>query len=106
MEQGKKAKGEKESSHLAKRVVPMSDANSVRSSVVYGADAIERIADKLSFPIGRDEVIRLVGDRFVDWTKGHSVGLRGIIEKCPQDTFTDAAMLISAISEVMDSRER
>lgn len=83
----------------------MPNLSEINTANLYGSAAIEKMAEGLEFPVSREKLLQSIGDRFVDWTKGHSVKIRGILEECTEDEFSDVAMLVSAIREVMRRRE-
>jgi hypothetical protein len=71
----------------------------------YGILAVMKALERLTFPISKRDILEEVGDTTIEWTKGHRVSLRGIIEESPVEEFTSLSQVASAFNNVMAHRE-
>lgn len=67
----------------------------------YGIAAITQALHGLDFPATKDDLLRHVGDREVEYRKGQPVRLRQIIEDAPADEFPSIAQVVQAVSDAL-----
>lgn len=71
----------------------------------YGIAAVTQALQGTDFPVGKDDLLRKAGDKSIEWTKGHSIRLRDVLEEAPVDDYPSMANVVSTVSDVMDRRE-
>ncbi|OGI21867.1 MAG: hypothetical protein A2287_07205 [Candidatus Melainabacteria bacterium RIFOXYA12_FULL_32_12] len=67
----------------------------------YGAAAITQAIRGADFPMSKQDLINMYGDKEVEYTKGNPQRLRDILEKLPGETYNSPADLEHAVHEMM-----
>jgi hypothetical protein len=72
---------------------------------LYGKNAIAQVLADISFPCNKQELIRLIGDKEIEYRKGYLIKIRDAIKNCfgYQHTFYSNSDVISCISTYLDS---
>lgn len=72
---------------------------------LYGKSAIAQVLVNISFPCNKEEIIKLIGDKQIEYRKGYLIKIRDAIRNCFErhHTFESSNDVISSISTYLDS---
>jgi hypothetical protein len=71
----------------------------------YGITAVTQALEGLDFPASKRDILNKADDQRIEWTKGHSIGLRDVIQELPDQDYPSMAQVVSTVSDAMDRRE-
>ncbi len=71
----------------------------------YGIASVTQALEGLDFPASKSDLLKKAGDKSIEWTKGHSLKLRDILQQLPDEQYPSMAQVVSAVSDEMDRME-
>jgi hypothetical protein len=73
--------------------------------VAFGVAAVTQALQGISFPISKQELLRLHGKEVIHWSKEESENLGDILKRVPKNEFQSIAELAQAVAEAQRSAQ-
>ena len=70
----------------------------------HGIAAITQALSGLEFPVTKDDLLKKVGNRDIEYRKGEPVSLREILDAVEPDSFPSMANVVEAASDVLKKK--
>lgn len=64
----------------------------------YGIASVSNALGGVDFPMTKQDLIDIYGDRQIEWTKGNPQALREVLRDAHEDQFGSMADVVSAVS--------